>query len=233
MSLRSLILSAFCRRPVRLEPSDWTFVKFYFAQHGEDAVFMALWDWRKRKTGYYVDVGAYHPIDLSNTHALYRHGWRGVTIDPNPQMAPLFARHRPEGTHLTCAVGEKPGEASYFAFQRRGHGTLNTMDAALAERLSHEFGAYEKMTVPIRPLGAILAEHVPANTEIDLLSVDCEGMDEIVLRSSDWSRFRPAFIMVEDGTGQLDSPTATLLKGYGYEMVALAQITRIYRRVGS
>ena len=230
VSLRSLVLSAFSRRPVKLKPSDWTFVKFYFAQHGEDAVFMALWDWRKRKTGYYVDVGAYHPIDLSNTHALYRHGWRGLTIEPNPKLAPLFARHRPLGTHLTCAIGATPGEAAYYAFQRRGHGTLNTMDGALAERLRPEYGEYEKMSVPVRPLGAILAENVPADTEIDLLSVDCEGMDEIVLRSNDWNRFRPGFIMVEDAVGPLDSPTSVLLKGQGYDLVALVSITKIYRR---
>jgi len=230
MSLRSRILSAFCRRPVKLKPSDWTYVKFYFGQFGEDAVFMGFWDWKRRKTGYYVDVGAYHPIDLSNTNVLYRHGWRGLTIDPNPKMAPLFARHRPEGTHLTCAVGEKAGEASYYVFKQSNYNTLNSMDADQAQRMSQKYGSYEKLTVPVRPLAAILDEHGPSDGQIDLLNVDCEGMDFTVLQSNDWNRYRPEFIMVEDASAQEDSPTANLLKKQDYQLVAQVQITKIYRR---
>ena len=226
MSLRSRILSAFCRRPVKLKPSDWTYVKFYFGQFGEDAVFMALWDWHRRRQGFYVDVGAYHPIDLSNTNALYRHGWRGVTIDPNPRTAPLFARHRPEGIHLTCAVGESEGEAAYFAFQQ---GNYNTMDPAVAERLGAN-QPFEKLTVPVRPLAAILREHGPAGGEIDLLTVDCEGFDEDVLRSNDWRKYRPAWIMVEDENAGESSGTARLLRGEGYELRAWVKMTKIYQR---
>jgi FkbM family methyltransferase len=229
MSLRSRLLSAFCRRPVKLKPSDWTYVKFYFGQFGEDAVFMSMWDWHRRKTGYYVDVGAYHPIDLSNTHVLYRHGWRGLTIDPNPKMAPLFARHRPEGVHLTCAVGEKEGEAAYFSFSQSNY---NTMDPAVAER-GIANGTFEKMTVPVRPLASILREHVPAGGEIDLLSVDCEGFDETVLRSNDWKRFRPTWVMIEDERASDDSGPGRLLKDEGYELAAWVKLTKIYRRRGA
>lgn len=226
MSLRSRILSAFVRRPVRLLPSDWTFVKFYFGQFGEDAVFMSLWDWQRRKTGFYVDVGAYHPIDLSNTHVLYRHGWRGVTVDPNPKLAPLFARHRPEGKHLTCAVDAKEGEAAYYAFAQPNY---NTMNADAAAKLGNAMPC-EKFTVPVRTLASILAEHGPASGEIDLLSVDCEGHDEIVLRSNDWTKFRPAWVMVEDEHVAAESGTAHLLIGEGYELAAWVSMTKIYRR---
>jgi FkbM family methyltransferase len=226
MSLRARILSAICRRPVKLLPSDWTYVKFYFGQFGEDAVFLSMWDWQHRRHGFYVDVGAYHPIDLSNTHMLYRHGWRGVTIDPNPKLAPLFARHRPRGTHLVCAVGEREGQADYFAFTQANY---NTIDPAVAEQLSTE-RAFEKMTVPVRPLAAILREHGPANGEIDLLSVDCEGYDEVVLRANDWSRFRPAWIMVEDENAGDESGTARLLKEQGYQLAAWLKMTKIYQR---
>jgi FkbM family methyltransferase len=230
MSIRSRILSAFVRRPVKLAPSDWTFVKFYFGQYGEDAVFLAFWDWKKRKTGYYVDVGAYHPIDLSNTNVLYRHGWRGLTIDPNPKMAPLFARHRPDGTHVVCAVGEKESTATYYSFKQANYNTLTDSDADLPPHLIKEGQAFEKMTVPVRPLAAILREHGPRDGKIDLLNVDCEGMDAVVLGSNDWTRFRPEFIMVEDPSPQEDSASAHLLKEQGYQLISWVQITKLYRR---
>jgi len=66
--------------------------------------------------------------------------------------------------------------------------------------------------------------------EIDLLTVDCEGMDAVVLQSSDWKRYRPAFVMVEDAAPLEDSPTALLLREQGYELAARVQITKIYKR---
>jgi FkbM family methyltransferase len=176
-----------------------------------------------------VDVGAYHPIDLSNTNVLYRHGWKGVTIDPNPKLAPLFARHRPQGIHLTCAIGESEGEASYFAFQQANY---NTMNPAVAERLGRD-RPFEKLTVPVRPLAAILREHAPSNGEIDLLSVDCEGFDEVVLRSNDWAKYRPAWIMVEDESPEENSGTALLLREQGYQLAAWVKMTKIYQRKGT
>ena len=38
-------------------------------------------------TGFYVDVGAFHPIVGSNTYKLYLRGWRGITIEPCPDNA--------------------------------------------------------------------------------------------------------------------------------------------------
>ena len=57
-----------------------------YSQFGEDALVNSLF--RNKKYGIYVDVGAYHPILYSNTYALYRRGWRGFAIDPNPSLPP-------------------------------------------------------------------------------------------------------------------------------------------------
>lgn len=32
----------------------------------------------------FLDVGAFHPTDKSNTRALYEAGWSGVMIEPSP-----------------------------------------------------------------------------------------------------------------------------------------------------
>ncbi len=225
MNLRSLILSAFCKRPVRLKPADWTYVKFYFGQHGEDAVFMSLMDWKNRPQGFYIDIGAYHPIDLSNTHALYRQGWRGLTIDPNPGKTALFKKHRPEDRHITCAVGEQEGQATYYQFPVE---TLNTMDPARAEILKKDYPCTESV-VQVRTLASLLKEYWPAGRPIDLLSVDCEAVDESVLRSNDWTAYKAEWIMVEDGNPENETGIGRLLRDAGYSMAAAIYITKLFK----
>ncbi len=38
----------------------------------------------KLRTGFYVDVGAHHPMLYSNTYYFYKQGWSGINIDAMP-----------------------------------------------------------------------------------------------------------------------------------------------------
>jgi len=65
-------------------------------------------------------------------------------------------------------------------------------------------------------LDSMLQEHLPAGTEIDLLSVDVEGHDLNVLRSVDLDTLRPKLIVVEmhhlDLNRSLESPITHYLQ---------------------
>lgn len=64
----------------------------------------------------YLDIGANHPVKNSVTNFFYREGWRGVAVDPLPQFANLWSRHRPEDVFLTAVVGAagNPEDAMNF-----------------------------------------------------------------------------------------------------------------------
>ena len=50
------------------------------AQFGEDRL---LWQiFRERSTGYFIEVGAYDGVQLSNTYFLEQMGWHGLLIEP-------------------------------------------------------------------------------------------------------------------------------------------------------
>src|SRR5690242_9964329 len=69
----------------------------------------------------FLDIGAYHPIDNSNTRALYEAGWSGVLVEPQPYtqdgqgnmggMARLIEEYNnnPRITLLQLAVAAEPG----------------------------------------------------------------------------------------------------------------------------
>ncbi len=50
-----------------------------YGQEGEDIILLRLLD--ISKNGFYVDIGAHHPIRFSNTYALYKAGWCGLNVD--------------------------------------------------------------------------------------------------------------------------------------------------------
>src|SRR5579871_5884717 len=55
-----------------------------YSQHGEDMIFANIFHIIGIEKPSYMDIGAYHPINISNTAYFYAKGSRGVNIDANP-----------------------------------------------------------------------------------------------------------------------------------------------------
>src|SRR3954469_14517353 len=106
-----------------------------YAQEGEDQLLLRLVD--GRESGFYVDVGAHDPRRFSNTCVFYNKGWRGINIDPNPQVIRKFDCERPGDINLCCGISDSKGEMKYFEISDPA---LNTFDESLArerERLTN------------------------------------------------------------------------------------------------
>jgi hypothetical protein len=75
--------------------------------------------------------------------------------------------------------------------------------------------------------------HLPDGQGIGFMSVDVEGFDLAVLRSNDWQRFRPRFVLAESLKGRLASieecEIHALMYDVGYEIVGKAHLTCFYR----
>ena len=67
--------------------------------------FLFLKDYfKEKKDGFYIDVGCFHPIRLSNTKFLYDKGWRGINIDISSFSIDLFNYARPDDINLNIAA---------------------------------------------------------------------------------------------------------------------------------
>ncbi len=196
-----------------------------FSQFGEDTLASSFF--RGRKSGVYVDVGAYHPMLYSNTYFFYRRGWSGIVIDPNPALAGLFSVLRPRDRFVTAGVG-KGKSLQYYEF---ADGAYNTCDPTQVAEQKKRKGIEPIRTyqVAVRTLADILEEHqVKA---IDILSVDVEGMDLDVLETHNWN-IRPRVIIAEDRdflmTHPEASPVYTYLIEKGYTLKAVARLSLIF-----
>ena len=191
-----------------------------FSSTGEDVF---IWNFfNARKTGFYVDVGAFHPIVYSNTHLLYKQGWHGINIEPDPDGFAQFRAVRSRDINLNLAVSATNGESKFVV-----DGPLSGIpdqDYIFARTQAER----QIITVKTAPLTEILATHLPDGQTIDVMSIDCEGHDLVVIQSNDWKRFRPRLLLVEDHSCQPHSPLNDELEKHGYLYYCRMQLTKVF-----
>lgn len=57
-----------------------------YAQNGEDVLIWNLFNKLGIKKPSYIDIGAHHPYEISNTAIFYMNGCRGVNVEANPNL---------------------------------------------------------------------------------------------------------------------------------------------------
>jgi FkbM family methyltransferase len=163
-----------------------------YAQRFED---FHLWRcFGAQQSGFYIDVGAGHPVFDNVSFAFYLQGWRGITVEPNPALAALSRAVRPRDHQHQVLCGIAAGETTFY-LQREFHG-LSTGIAEIALKAEREVGRTpEEIVLPVTTVKALCEQHAPA--QIDFLKVDVEGGEEGVLFGAEWRRFRPKVVVVE------------------------------------
>lgn len=169
------------------------FKKSYYSQFGEDVVINRL---LRENQGFYVDVGAYHPKHLSNTYLLFKKGWRGINIDPNPYAIRLFKKYRKNDINLAVGISRESAIRTFFLFS---HSNWNTFSAAKAAEWKKRIDVryLGERRVECLPIRAVLDQYFPKDAAIGLMNIDVEGLDLEVLESNDWAKYRPKVIVIE------------------------------------
>lgn len=166
---------------------------FYYSQNGEDILLNVIFN--NINNGFYIDVGAYHPIRFSNTYRLYQRGWRGINIDAMPGSMHNFKKIRPSDINLEVPIYDADSKLNYYMFEEQAY---NTLDKNVADKLKLKGNhPIKNIEITTKKLDAILDDHLPINVEIDILDIDVEGIDFNVLKSINLNKYRPKVIMVE------------------------------------
>lgn len=196
-----------------------------YAQNFEDVL---LWRALRREVeGFYVDVGAADPDHDSVTRAFYDRGWRGINIEPLPEMAARLASARPRDVNLAIAAGASSGQAPLYAVAGSG---LSTLRPEIRERnaaLGHED---RELVVPVKTLTEILTDHAPRT--IHFMKVDVEGSERQVLDGCDFRLFRPWIMVIEATVPLTTMPTQLdwepILASADYDHVFFDGLNRYY-----
>lgn len=164
-----------------------------FGQDGEDLTLNRFLN--GQASGFYVDVGAHHPMRFSNTHLFYLRGWRGINIDAEPGSMAPFKKYRKRDINIECGIGEQAGTLSFHQFNDPALNTFDQTEASLKN--IGQYKIVNKIDVQVRRLDDILDQYMPENNAIDFMSIDVEGMDLSVLKSNNWDKYVPRYILTE------------------------------------
>ena len=200
-----------------------------YSQEGEDMILRRLFE--KQQTGFYVDVGAHHPKRFSNTYFFYKRGWRGINIDAMPGSMQIFNTIRPRDINIEKPVSDKTQVLTYYAFNEPA---LNGFSKELSQERDGKGNYFIEFTKDIETstLEEILDTNLPRGQEIDFLSIDVEGLDFMVLKSNNFSKYKPKIILIEILGSSLNdiekNEISKYLKQYDYSLYAKAVNTVIF-----
>jgi FkbM family methyltransferase len=204
--------------------------KVTYSQCGEDMIVWFIFAILGRTCRTYLDIGAHHPIYLSNTALFSLFGARGMNIEADPVLFAEFPRQRPRDINLNVGVAETAGEMTFF---RMSDPSLSTFSATEAESIARHRGVtiQSRNSVRVERIGAILQQwsFVP-----DFLSIDVEGQDLAILRTYDFDQHRPVVICAEtlapapDGSDQKNTALVDFLASKGFRTYADTYINTIF-----
>jgi FkbM family methyltransferase len=199
-----------------------------YAQNHEDVLLNRLFppDYK----GFYVDVGASHPVHGSITKHFYDRSWHGVNIEPGSVFETLRSE-RPRDINLKVALSQTAGRATLH------HYPDAFCEATLSEVVAKENARRSFACVPIvvelMTLAQVCEQHVGDQT-IDFMSIDVEGHEQQVIAGGDWSRFRPRALVIEATVPHSPTPShddwEPLLLEHDYHFALFDGLNRFYVR---
>jgi FkbM family methyltransferase len=213
------------------------YVKTSYSQCGEDLIIDFLFQQMGIEKPSYIDIGAHHPNYINNTFLFYKKGARGVSIEPDPSLIAQFNLIRKEDTNLNIGVGETNGMADFYIMNEP---TLNTFVKEEAERMEAEKSVYkiaEVKKIKISKLSDVISQYCHGKFP-ELLSIDVEGLDELILKSIEYNSDAPKVMCVEtltfsaEGKGVKKNELIDFVKSKGYMVYADTYINTIFVKEG-
>lgn len=198
----------------------------YYGQNYED---WFLWQiFEGQKTGFFVDVGAFDGMHLSNTYSFELAGWTGLCVEAHPTYFEMLKANRPGSRCVHAACVADAGEG-LVKFQADELGLFSGVAPDLTSTVhayrwrGMQFAGFKEIEVP-----AVTLESLLDDTRIDFLSVDTEGTELDVLRGFDLEGRRPRVVIAEANTARAHRALTAYMENHGYTYALRAGVNRFY-----
>ena len=208
------------------------FRKASYSQSGEDLIVKFVFDCLGISKPSYLDVGAHHPHYISNTALFYENGSRGINIEPDPSLFNEFLLHRKNDINLNIGVSNKNNELDFYVISTP---TLNTFSEEEAEKYSEQgdYNIIRTEKIEVKTLDFILNKYAN-NVFPQFLSIDAEGVDELIIKAINFENNYPIVICIETitfsntGNGIKNKSLISFIESKGYMIYADTNINTIF-----
>jgi FkbM family methyltransferase len=159
-----------------------------YSQHDEERFILK----HTPQHGRFLDVGAWHATELSNTRALYERGWGGVVVEPSPGPARALIAEYGGGdrVHVICAAVAPAGGLLHMHASDEAYTTAARECARKFQREGQFFGRFFSPAITIEDI----LEHFG---RFEFVNLDVEGGSVDLLRSLLQTPMNPYCICVE------------------------------------
>jgi FkbM family methyltransferase len=195
-------------------------LSFSFSGDGEDAILMKYLC--RIKNGNYIDIGSHQPAQHSNTFLFYLNGWKGVCIDPLPNLKSKYRFIRRRDKFINAGIigsRVKIGKKLNFFYYKNNRDN-STFDPARVKELRSKFDREPSLvidvpTVNINDVLSSSEDVIGKGREVNLLNLDIEGFEIDILNDLFSGEVYPWVICVEE----LGQTAETLNNGDIYRLM--------------
>jgi FkbM family methyltransferase len=207
-----------------------------YSQAGEDLIVESLLAVLNAKAPpadslFYMEIGANHPVQTSNTYLLYRkYGSAGVLVDADPELIPALKKGRPRDQVVHAAVSDR--RDATVTLHVANAKELSSLDLNHVQAFGHlgELATVSRaIQVPNIHINDLLAKH--AARPLHYLSIDVEGVDLAIMRAMDFETYRPRVLSCEpSGHIYANNPQQMfdVMVQAGYALVARTFVNMIF-----
>jgi FkbM family methyltransferase len=163
-----------------------------YAQNAEDVRLARVFG--VRSEGFYIDVGAAHPVWDSVTKHFYDLGWNGIDVEPDARFAAVLLAQRPRDRVVEAACSDHDGDLVLYET-----GDADGWSTASVEVAGYLASSRGRPTTArsVRCFRAVRLWEESGSPAVDFLKIDAEGHEREVLAGAELKRMRPSVLIIE------------------------------------
>jgi len=201
-----------------------------YSQYGQEE-FLNNNYFNEKTDGFFLDIGANDGVSLSNTKGFEELGWKGICVEPNPDVFKKLIESR-NCKCLNVALYNETKEVDFLlcdGYTEMLSGVVDEYNAAHLNRIDNEIRSKGGSKRIVKVQTNRLEDFLDESQKIDVMFIDTEGSEYTILKSIDFNKYNIRFICFENVYN--DHDFKSLLENSGYRHIKRLNIDDVYEKI--
>lgn len=163
------------------------------SQSDQDVIALAYFN--NKKDGFFIDIGAFDGVSISNTYALEQLGWSGACIEPLPDQFNNLQKNRKCDLYNVALCDKDDSDMEFISADGYSgfEDTMTNGNKLLVNTDKNSKKIYVKTMTFNR-----LMQNYPNRTHVNYMSIDVEGGELAILKTINFTKYTFDMITVEN-----------------------------------